>query len=737
MASKDDCYAIMTKKLTKKGKGKAKKSPPFSLLFLMILFFMSYAHAGYYIIDYDNFDYVNKTGANLTPYGWINYSGGSVRDLSYVYIWPSEEAVICADEVKGYNRRNSTYIATINGSTDGIPLNRTYRYRIRSNTLSDYTDVHFLQIMPMDERSTPTGFIKPALWYYPNISGSSVFAFYTNQSVVSSWVSNLSFPYDDAYHEVQVDYFFTNYPPPTASGYKQVYFMSVYVDGIPMGVNIPVTMATYGMIPEILNGTYFDTRNVNKCMILDYILIFDYEAGTAPLNANDTIPDYLLATENMMPTFTIKKTDKSGYETNTIALSTAMCSPYSLVLTNGTALPTECNPLYITFPILWDYENDSIRYALDCDYSSLYNYVGDSFSKSDREINLLYNSYCDWIPIAYTRPDGATTTTGVRFEEGMNCTEAYLQSPFSNDRSTPHFLYNTESISMNWDLTFTTDIWTIYQFLDFNYDTPLRISTMYESATGYTYLAVNGVIIKYYTTFDNTSITNMRSYIDKSDKTISIRIEQNGIVSYTGKVPFTWNYPLIMLSIGAKATDTSIMTGYLKQGQLFGNFSIIGAKDQVFKDYTTASSLNCSSMDYDSFQGYVFITDDEHGDNYLNYENFMWQTDPNLNDALQNSTNSVVVTDTFNKLFMDSPFLKYLFALILFLGITFGSFASSAYLGNAFAGGIIAVFAGSATIFFLVLFTILPVWFGVVVFLIMALILAGMIRSIFLPSNEG
>jgi hypothetical protein len=131
----------------------------------------------------------------------------------------------------------------------------------------------------------------------------------------------------------------------------------------------------------------------------------------------------------------------------------------------------------------------------------------------------------------------------------------------------------------------------------------------------------------------------------------------------------------------------------------------------------------------------MFMTDLVHGDNYGNYYVEPWTvaTIP-LNTDMINAVQPDSFENGWSSVFMGSQTLKYIFALLVFLGLTFAAFMGGAALGNAMAGGVVALFTGVAVIFFFILMGVLPAWFGIVIFFVMALITAFIMRKVFIPT---
>jgi hypothetical protein len=148
-----------------------------------------------------------------------------------------------------------------------------------------------------------------------------------------------------------------------------------------------------------------------------------------------------------------------------------------------------------------------------------------------------------------------------------------------------------------------------------------------------------------------------------------------------------------------------------------------------FRPFNASQDMNCTSGAVQSFDGMVYMTDNVHGGNYLNYLQFTWTTAPLIYDGYVTPETLEGGFD-LDDLFLGSVTLKYLFALGIISVLSVSMFIIGAMYGSVLAGAVIAMFIDTIAIFILVLLGILPAWFAVVVFMILALAIAFLLSKV-------
>lgn len=688
--------------------------------FLFLILLLSFSVSGYTIVHYDDFsDYPEGiNGSALRSYDWLEYTGCGLNctyvtgDRLYISTGASLSQIY-----QKFNLVNDSYCISSNGTASGNPRNFSLRFCLTPQSSYIYTSSDVFRNCVGQGSLSCTGSSYGQNILYINVTS------FTDNYVLSgvTGLRNYHQLFNLDKHCVQMDYYVNK------SGSNFVNWgVAGYFDGV-------YNFTTIGA------GTTFQCFNTSVIrsgnnMYYDDFMVIVYDASESFLASDYDIPSYILEPDNQMPEFSFTTFDENSLATTTIARSTETCNAVTLSFSNTTIIPSGCNPLYLVFDILTDPESDSINYALTCDYDEDI-IIAENFDKEVSAINTEYVADCDWQPIQYARAD-LSVGGGVRFRNDLNCTTPSLSIDFQNnaDAETSYrYLYNSLSIMSEYDITPTTNAYYQIEYINYNFDTVLFTELIYNSTSMTTQLIVNDDIIEEWDIFDNTSVMTIRAYMNGAEQTVEYRIMQGTETIYTVPIAFDWSYPLRTMIVKAKDTTGA----YYYQNQLFGNFSMLWFTNPTFQSFTDQSILNCSSMTADDYRGILFITDDVHSDNILNYEIFSWNSEGNINPDLVIGSEPENVQEIFDQLFMGSDLLKYLFSLILFLGIVFGSFTAGAYLGNAMAGAIVACFAGAVTILFLTIFGILPVWFAIVVFLIVSAVIAIAVRNIFVGGGGG
>lgn len=701
--------------------------PVFILLFLFSIGVSSIS--AYRILDYDTFIYVNKTGDNLTAYGWQNYTYGSARDLLGVYVFPTEEVTVCGAFHKSWNQLSaselSSYNMTVNGSINGVPLNFSIRYRVRNNRNTDpFGNLSTYTLAVPSTIQSAAGVIPnpfPLARYYGNLSGLPKLFVYKNLSKPAIY-SEAFLNFD--YQSIQVDYFMTQFPPPLSAGYKQPISYNVWVNGIMVVNNQTAEMVTSGSgLGQRFNGTYFLGTPSSECYIYDDVMTIVYDPGETPIS-----PLVNMTIANDLPEFQVYTTDKYGALTSTVR-STSDCTPVYSFTTGQNMSNPDCNPISFYAKNVIDSESDPIESALSCNGASML-YSNDFSDESDSETikDLLL---CNESLFRFYDP----STRGYVFNTTSGCPTTEISSVFSDDRYNPNRLYSDNQFSYMISFDFMlkgSNYYTIYLY-DSN---SVRIikAAFRKTANDTISFYIDSVLAETFNGFDTDRIANMRLVLDTSTNKLSIGIIEGSDMLFSSEpISIDWSFP-----ISEMVVSTLSDSGYAGNNEIFGSYRIDYMSFPAFSEYVPDIPLNCTQINYGDYTARYFMTDSVHPDNRLNYVDYDYHI--KVFDANQNLIDGSTPTafdEGFDEIFMGSQTLKYLFAFITFVVVVIGVFVAGMKYGAGGTSVILAMFAGSVTIIFMVILGILPLWFLVVIIGILALAGAVYLRTIYTGSGNS
>lgn len=396
----------------------------------------------------------------------------------------------------------------------------------------------------------------------------------------------------------------------------------------------------------------------------------------------------------------------------------------------------QCNPLYLRFSYAYDVDNDTMSVARDCGRSAT---VPDLYAYSDNLTDASSDIFGRY------QMSGANNTItayssdrlGVLFKPEYN--ESILTWHFDYDYpDSMAYIYPNFHYFIEQELTLPANQLIVYQFNTPASTTPIQLGILYNSTSGRSsvYTGSGGCLSALTNLYSNINITNasyvtLRMMLNKDTNAYSFRIEQSatGSTFYSEPISFSWSAPFSSMQVYSELVTSacSPTSANYTLGRL-SMFTLDSVPDFETLNTSDLYKYNCTYSARGSYKGFVFVSDDIHGDNYLNYQSGD-VTVAAFGGSAYLTPPADAVSQSISDLFGDSEMLKYLFAIGLIAAVTVGVFVTGAAYGSVAAGAVLAIFADTIMVFLLVLLGILPSWFAVVVFLLMALSIAYIISK--------
>jgi hypothetical protein len=474
--------------------------------------------------------------------------------------------------------------------------------------------------------------------------------------------------------------------------------------------------------------------------IYDYLYVIEYETNETYISPYTNLTDYYTVSLNSMPEFSAFTVDKTNTVTSSVDYTVNNCTPY---ISGGWNITPDCNPLYFRFLYVFDIDNDTITAAKDCGRPAS---ITDYYEYSDTMLSdssTLFERY-DMANANNTITSYSATKLGILFKPEYN--ESIFTWHFDYDYpDSMAYIYPNFHYFIEQELTLPANQLIVYQFNTPAATTPIQLGILYNSTTGYSeiYTGNSGCLTPLTVLYKNVNITNasyvsLRFFFNKDTNAYSFRLWQSatGRTFYSEPIPFTWSAPFSTMQVYSQLASSACNP--TSANYTLGALSMFTIDSvPAFSDLNTSDlyELNCTYSAGGDYVRYLFISDNIHGANYLNY-----QTGDTIVSAFGDSgyipPGTDAVSQSISDLFGDSDYLKYLFALGVLTAITIGVLVVGASYGSAMSGVVLALFADTITVFLLVLIGVLPTWFAVVVFLLMALAIAYLI-SRFVGGGAG
>jgi hypothetical protein len=704
--------------LAKEHDGKATGRARFYFSLILVIFCISLlsipAAIGYRVVDYDTFDYVNRTGDSLVPYGWINYSYGSARNLSYVTIFPAGEAAFCGAFHKSFNQLTAseklTYNMTVNGSFDGVPLNFSVRYMLRNNRNTDPFGNFstYAKIAPSTNQAgagvIPDPF--PQMRYYGNFSGLPKLYAYNNMSKPAFY--SLAFANFD-YVSFQVDYNMTQFPPPLSAGYKQSASFNVWVNGVLVDANEPGDMFTTGSsLAQRFNATYILGTPSSECYVIDDLATIVYDPGEAPISATAVLSGWG-ALPNQMPYYEIIQADELGFLGNTVAPGN-----HSMVFT----------ALNVVDP-----EADTVYWGVSCgayDAEIFQERFTDDISAISARYGITSNA-----SIVYY----ATNRTGIKLSESMNSTNQKFISNFA-DTLLGDNTYHGYSLDLDFQPG-SSNI-TRLDLVDFNNNPVYSLCMGRCNLTGRLSYSIGctGISQTLDTAYNPAAPVSLRLVVNNLDDSISFSIKQTSNLSietafYSPKTNIAFGIPIKNIQVYAPVSCTSTIAN--NTGEIIGWISARQLEIPASLSlYSSVFQKNCSSAGkLGTYTAAVFFTDNQHSGNWAYYTDYPYiVTSLPINSDIDNAFADDALGEYFSGLFMGSLMLQYLFVVFVLAIVTIGCvYLGSLMGGSGMLGFMAAVVFDVIAVFMFSLMGLIPLWVPIMVFIIAALLVTFIIMK--------
>jgi hypothetical protein len=658
----------------------------FSLFFIFSLF-LSLASA-YNVVHYDTFKYTANYSALISSHGFLNQYGATKCTASY----GSEHYLLCGDAVQflvsqKFNLVNSTFCISNTSTVSGGARNFSLRGNIRGSALfAPYTTSHTARFY-----STYVNLTSDAsyLFYTLNSSGSTIGEIHRTGTTTGLISEGLNYNW----HPFQIDY----YTRPNGAN------LEVYASNITILANNGTIVSNYGLLstPRVFSCVNTTNLLIRGFYYIDYIEVITYGTEEPYIPLTEEIPDVYTLVNNRMPTFSFTTSDENFEQTSTVDYS---------------------HKLFLDFYNIGDLEGDDIYNSIDCGVKTslpdLY-YQIDNFTESLDTIKARYDmadtnntltSYSGKPGLRFNAEDNGTIFTW-RFSQAYPNEYAYLY---------PNYNYFVEN-----EIVLPSNNMLIYQFNSLNGNNPVIIGFLYNSTSGRTgiYTGNSCCIFAPTLLYSGVNISNspmkLKIMFNKDDSTYSFALNQSNKEFYSSPLSFDWGSPLSSIQVYSYSTlfypeNKNFTIGELK---LFTIDNLPG-----FGLFSANGSYYCNMSTGGTYRGYVFFTDNAHQDNYLNYKNLDWQV------SVYGEVPIVLPDNAYNAAFEDvflgSQALKYLFAMGILVTVTIACMYFGGMYGNVMAGAITSIFMDTIAIFILVILGVLPTWFAVVIFLLMALAIA-------------
>jgi hypothetical protein len=613
---------------------------------------------------------------------------------------------------------------TDNGSLTGNPLNMTLRYKVRAwEPGLPYASTQYGLIIPYNHQYS-AGAVQlrnPYLRVYLNNTGNTEFRVYPNVTLAPSDFINASFSFDySKSYQIQANYNMVAYP---SAGYIQAKGVFFCIDGVDCYDNSSMHLLTSGTIPGRINTTAFIIAPTqDACMAIDDLSVIAYDTGEAFISSNETLPIFVTASNNSYPQYDITTYDRFGDETDIVMRSTYTCTPQNR--SDGTTyIHQGCQPLYIEFDYLFDIEGDTMSYMLDC--AATLQQSHDDLFTDNASINQALGMSCDLAPYMYLFQD--EVLYGVNLTEGDCAVPEHPLYSFSDDSLFPNYLVRSADWIVQLDTSFVPGITYGFEFLDFNYNTQITAYIILSNTTGYTDIYLGSEKVKEI----QEALTEIKrlSFFIYTDGGFVIQLLDDAGRIYTTERA-TYSIPLALRSLYMTARYDNLSIAH--NGYLIGNLKAFTYSPQEsFNTFNTGLPvvLNCSQSGADEYTAVLIVTDDVHGENLENMRFIEYEVS---NIAAYTGGIAPVGEDDaelFEALFGTSDIVKYMIALVIFLACLFGGVAAGVTMGNQAAGLYIGIFAAVGSLFFMALIGLIPYWIVILMFIVLAIIIAAFMRS--------
>ena len=670
--------------------------------------------SAYTLIHYDDFKYTATPAQLIASHGFRPDAGVYNCLASY----GAEHYLACASTGsttnQGYNILNSSQYLTANRSYDGGAVNYSIRYRIKGSAASCANGITRVSSSEGNVSNSNLGFL--------NMNNSNKYEITGYANANTALLIRRDSCYTD-WSVIQINYLNT----PAAAGAMSstaANFSALTNDGLYN--NSFVASSAAGTIHGT-NTTRFYVRDI---FMLDYIAVIAYSAGEQPINISEPIYDYYSMSLNDMPVFDYTAKDRNG--ASTLSVKTTTNCDY-ITLPSGTSmLSLSCNPLYIKPFNVADSESDAMFRGLYCGVSGSSDFYTEDFNNTD--YNALYGLECNNTQFYYS-----ATEHGLMFPAGMN-ESCLFKTQFTHTIGDFSLLSSLSDYILTADFGLSSDKNAYFNFVNYNSNTKISLGFVYNSTSSRLDFLKDGVMTYAIADFDNLTPISLSLILDNSASAYSFKLTQydsaTGIYDYFYSEPFTfdWVVPLrymYFFSLNSSGTQEN-------KGEFIGAITAESVTLPALAAYTAGETMNCTSANVGTRNGYLFFSDAIHGNNYNNFKMFTWTTSNiNINANMSMLLSDDAAKEGFDAMFMGSDTLKYLFVVVIIIITLCAGLYAGVLMGNAMLGAISSGVAICAILFILSMVGLVPVWVVVSIFVITALILAGVITKMLAGSGSG
>lgn len=686
-----------------------------NLLFLIFLIFLLPFSSAYTLIHYDDFKY-DATPAQLIASHGFRADAGVYNCLSTT---GAEHYLACASTgsttYQRFNLINSSQFLTANRSYDGGAVNYSLRYRIKGST-SACAAGQYARV------STAEGNVSNSNLALTRMNNSDKYEITGYANANTALLTRRSSCYSD-WTIIQIDYL--NTPVPVgAMASTAANFSMLTNDGLYNSSYVVSSAA------GTLHGTNTTRFYVRDLFMLDYIIVIAYAAGEQPINITQPIYDYYSMALNVMPVFDYTLKNRDGIFTNSVK-STTSCE--NITLPSGVSmLSLSCNPLYITPFNVVDAEADSMLKGIHCGSLSETQLYNENFN--DSEYASQYNLHCNFTNFMYLYPEQALMFTDTMNESCLFITQ------FSKDSGDYNLLSSMSDYALTIDFGLGNNNNAYLDFFNYNSNRKISLGFAYNATLSKIQFIKDDVLQYVLNDFDNNTPLELNIVLDDALSSYSFRLAQydagTGLYDYfySESFVFDWSVPLRYLyfySLNASGMQEN-------NNEYIGHITADGITLPPLTAYAANQSLNCSFSMVGTRTAYLFFSDAVHGNNYNNFQSFEWVVaNININANMSMLMSDDAAKEGFDAIFMGSDTLKYLFVIvIIIITLSVGLYAG-VLMGNAMLGAIASGIAICAILFICSMIGLVPVWIVISIFVITALILAGVVTKMLAGSGSG
>lgn len=724
----------------------------FSFLFLFVI---SYSVSGYEILVNEQFlGYDSATNiTSIDDYAFPNLWGTDIygrcglTDSEYMYCMS-----MAAPHFAGVTMERA-YKKTVTPYTNFSKFTLRFDFFMIDETVCDNdtswgnADLRIFPFSPASASYLAAGHnaIEIGFLHDENCSIGNTTIYVVNYSIIntSSAPINTAVPVYDypineyEWHTLQID-MTTMYKSPSVPNVANA---TIYLDGEKLAENVMSEAPLKDHFDVIQFWFYKEgSTAVDNIFILNYSL----PAGEDFISANETIIDVDYIPNNEMPSFSFITEDKKGTTTSDVMI-TSSCSylNYSFLFIDT------CNPLFIV-PTATDAESNDIKVALDCggyQPTDKYNYL-DNFTDDKQDILDRYTAGGD---------EGDTCTNNITsldaFSQGFkftgNCTQllSFFNPLFPDEYDTKEdgstclycSIYPDKLVMLDVRFKQVSGSRLMFSFYTLDSVNSLNLGFLFNATANKTYIYVGNDFstadLYYATNITNISTARLDIMFNGFTRQYAFKLSDGTYDFYSEVKDIYWDSPIYYMQIFSD-TLSSPFTRSATGGQVVGDLSISGIDDApAFSDYNmTSFDANCSQSSNADYVGFLYFTDDIHGNNYINHREIYYTVglpSGGIFDSTGASSEPVIAT-----LFGDNQGLKYLFVVGLLVAVTMGVMIVGANYGSVMAGMFMAMFIDTIMIFMFSMTGFIPPWIAVVVFLVLALMISALIMKFF-SSGEG